>query len=193
MGLLSNEQLDVLEPEGVLGGVGTALAVFDWPEEEEEGFKGESIGHGRTGNPQGCPVVAMRCRVAYLRRHDATVETKGTKCQDIKGDDITAAIRAIVQAAGPSIAFHRGGHQRTFPPCRGVGNVSPHGVCGPRYHPPGVEVAEDCVDPPPPHQADVVWVHTRHEERHSLPPCTEGMCSYVHLSEKRSTGLLLGQ
>ena len=35
--LLSNGELDVLEPEGVMGGVCTALAVFAWPEEEEEG------------------------------------------------------------------------------------------------------------------------------------------------------------
>ena len=35
--MLSNEVLDVLEPEGLLGGVDTALAVFAFPEEEEEG------------------------------------------------------------------------------------------------------------------------------------------------------------
>ena len=39
--MLSNEELDVLETEGVLGGVGTALAAFDWTEEEEEGDSGE--------------------------------------------------------------------------------------------------------------------------------------------------------
>ena len=39
--MLSNEYLDVLEPEGVLGGVGTALSVFAWPEEKEEGDPGE--------------------------------------------------------------------------------------------------------------------------------------------------------
>ena len=33
--LRSNEELDVLEPEGVPGNVGTALALFAWPEEEE--------------------------------------------------------------------------------------------------------------------------------------------------------------
>ena len=33
VGLLYNGELDVLEPEGVLGGVGTALEVFTWPEE----------------------------------------------------------------------------------------------------------------------------------------------------------------
>ena len=33
VGLLSNEELDVLDNEGVMGGVGTALAVFAWPEE----------------------------------------------------------------------------------------------------------------------------------------------------------------
>ena len=39
--MLSNEVLDVLEPEGLLGGVDTALAVFAFPEEEEEGGPGE--------------------------------------------------------------------------------------------------------------------------------------------------------
>ena len=34
VGLLSNEELDVLLPEGVMGVVGTVLAVFAWPEEE---------------------------------------------------------------------------------------------------------------------------------------------------------------
>ena len=32
VGLLFNEELDVLEPEGMLGGVGTALVVFAWTE-----------------------------------------------------------------------------------------------------------------------------------------------------------------
>ena len=41
VGLLFNEELDVLEPEGMLGGVGTALVVFAWPEEEEEGDPSE--------------------------------------------------------------------------------------------------------------------------------------------------------
>ena len=33
--------MDVLDPEGVLGGVGTALAVFAWQEKEEEGDPGD--------------------------------------------------------------------------------------------------------------------------------------------------------
>ena len=41
VGLLYNEYFDVLETEGVLGGVSTALAVFSWTEEEEEGDTGE--------------------------------------------------------------------------------------------------------------------------------------------------------
>ena len=42
MGLLFNEELYVLDPEGVLGSVGTAFAVFAWTEEEkEEGDSGE--------------------------------------------------------------------------------------------------------------------------------------------------------
>ena len=32
----------------------------------KNGVKGESIGHIRTGHPQGCPVAAMCCRVEYL-------------------------------------------------------------------------------------------------------------------------------
>ena len=37
VGLLPNEELYILEPEGVLDSVSTFLAVFAWPEEEEEG------------------------------------------------------------------------------------------------------------------------------------------------------------
>ena len=33
---------------------------------QKNGIKGKSIGHRRTGHPQGCPVAAMRRRVAYL-------------------------------------------------------------------------------------------------------------------------------
>ena len=37
VGLLSNEELDIIDTEGVLGGVGTVLAVFTWPEGVKEG------------------------------------------------------------------------------------------------------------------------------------------------------------
>ena len=53
----------------------------------------------------------MRRRVAYLQYHGATGEMpissykKGTKWQQLRGDDITAATRAVVRAAGPSIGF----------------------------------------------------------------------------------------
>ena len=40
-GLLSNEELEVLETEGVLGGVVTALAVSDWLEEGKKGDPGK--------------------------------------------------------------------------------------------------------------------------------------------------------
>ena len=33
---------------------------------QNNGVKGESIGHNCTSHPQECPVAAMRCRVAYL-------------------------------------------------------------------------------------------------------------------------------
>ena len=33
---------------------------------QNNGVKGESIGHGCTGHPQGCPVAVMRRRVAYI-------------------------------------------------------------------------------------------------------------------------------
>ena len=33
---------------------------------QKNGVKGESIGHGRTNHPQGCPVAAMRRQVAHL-------------------------------------------------------------------------------------------------------------------------------
>ena len=36
VGLLFNEELDVLEPEGMLGGVGYALVVLAWPEEKKK-------------------------------------------------------------------------------------------------------------------------------------------------------------
>ena len=56
--------------------------------------------------------MADMCRrVVYLRRHGSTSETplssykKGIKWQHIRGDDITAAIRAAVRAAGLSIRF----------------------------------------------------------------------------------------
>ena len=41
MGLLPDEELDALEPAGVMGGFGTNLSVFVWPGEEEEGDPGE--------------------------------------------------------------------------------------------------------------------------------------------------------
>ena len=56
---MSNEELGVLEPEGVPGGVGTALVLFAWPEEEEEGDPGEiadgnvSCGGSLCGGVQG--------------------------------------------------------------------------------------------------------------------------------------------
>ena len=34
VGLMNNEEIDVLDTEGVLGSVGTSLAVFVWTEEE---------------------------------------------------------------------------------------------------------------------------------------------------------------
>ena len=78
---------------------------------QKNGVKGQLIGHGCTGHPQECIVAAMRRRVAYLRRHGATGKTpissfnKVNKWQQIQGDNIPAAIRAVVRAAGPSIIF----------------------------------------------------------------------------------------
>ena len=45
-----------------------------------------------------------------------------------------------------------------------------------------VEVADHLVAPPPPHQADGVWVHLRHEDSHD-PPSTEGVRDDVRLGE----------
>ena len=73
--------------------------------------KWESIGHVCTAPPQECTMVSMRCRVSYLRCHGATGETpissfkKGNKWQQIRGYNITAAIRAVFQSEGPSIVF----------------------------------------------------------------------------------------
>ena len=41
VGLLSNEEFDVPDPEHMVGNIGSALAVFAWLEEEEEGDPGE--------------------------------------------------------------------------------------------------------------------------------------------------------
>ena len=52
---------------------------------QQNGVKGESIGHSCIGHPQGCPVAAMCSQVAYIRRHGATGKKpllsykKGTK------------------------------------------------------------------------------------------------------------------
>ena len=81
---------------------------------QKNGFKGESIGHGRTGHPQVCPVADMHRRVAYLRYNGATGATpissfkKGYNWQQICGDEITAYIRDVVRAAGPEIGFTNG-------------------------------------------------------------------------------------
>ena len=40
-GMLSNDGSDILEPEGMMGSVSTALEVYAWSEEEEEGDSGE--------------------------------------------------------------------------------------------------------------------------------------------------------
>ena len=59
VGILYNEKLDLLEHEGVLGSVGTTLAVFAWPEEEAEGHPGDisdcdiSCGSSLGGGVQG--------------------------------------------------------------------------------------------------------------------------------------------
>ena len=59
MGFLFNEELDILDTEGLLSGVGTILAVFTWAEEEEEGDQYEiddgniSCGSSLGGGVQG--------------------------------------------------------------------------------------------------------------------------------------------
>ena len=50
----------------------------------------------------------------------------------------------------PVDRLHRCRHQRMLPTCRG-GHGSPHGVGGPRHHPPGWEVAERQYALLPPH------------------------------------------
>ena len=73
---------------------------------KKNGFKGKSIGHGQTGHPQGCPVASMCCLVVYLRCNGTTDETpissikKGGKWHQIRGNEITTAIRSVVRAAG---------------------------------------------------------------------------------------------
>ena len=74
---------------------------------------------------------------------------KDTKWQQIRGDNITAAIRSIIWAEGPSIGFTEADISvRSF--CAGGGHVSPHGAGGPRHHPPIGEVAEWHNNPLPP-------------------------------------------
>ena len=68
----------------------------------KNGVKGEYIGHGHIGYPQGYPVLAMRLQMAYLQLQGTTREIpissfkKDKKCQRIRGDNITAVIRAVV-------------------------------------------------------------------------------------------------
>ena len=77
----------------------------------KNGVNGESIGHGRTGHPQLCPVASMCRQVTYIQRHGATSKTplssikKASKWQQIRGDNIMAAIISFVRAAGPEIGF----------------------------------------------------------------------------------------
>ena len=67
-------------------------------------IKGDSIGHGKTGHPQGFPVAAISCQVAYLLCHGNTGATPISSVRhtqrwyQIHRDDITVAIRAIIRA-----------------------------------------------------------------------------------------------
>ena len=78
---------------------------------QKNDVKCKSIRHGQTGLTQGCPVAAMPHQVVYLRRHDAFSKKplsffkKATKCQQIRGDEITDSIRDVIQAASTAIGF----------------------------------------------------------------------------------------
>ena len=113
----------------------------------KNGVKGEYIRHGHIGYPQGYLVLAMRLQMDYLQLQGTTRETpissfkKDKKCQQIQRDDIKATIRAVVQAAGPSIGFTeediitrslRLGGRNVYPNDEGV----------PRHYPPGGEVTD---------------------------------------------------
>ena len=122
---------------------------------QKNGVKGESTAHGRTVHPQGFPVVVMRRQVAYLLRHGANRKMplssfkKASKWQQIRGDNITAAIRAVFQSEGRQSFSLRRTSAHT-PSVQG-GYVSPRGAGGPRHHPRGGEVAERYDSPLPPH------------------------------------------
>ena len=97
----------------------------------------------------------MRRQVAYLRRHGAagkiptTSIRKDTQLHQIRVNEITAAIRAVVRADGTAIGLTEADisalslHGR----CHGL----THGVGGTRHHPPGGGVAEQHDAPLPAH------------------------------------------
>ena len=74
---------------------------------QNNGVKGESIGHGATGHPCTCAVAAIRSRVAHLRQHGATPDThlaavfNGLKWSTVYSAKITAALRAATTIIGP--------------------------------------------------------------------------------------------
>ena len=98
---------------------------------------------------------AMRRQVEYLQRNDATGVTpissikKVNKWQQICGDEITTAIRAVVRAASQAIGFTEAVIS-ALSLCRGSHGFT-HDTGGPKHHPPGGEVAEQHDAPLPSH------------------------------------------
>ena len=78
---------------------------------QNNGVKGELIGHGATGHPRACAVEAIRRRVAHLRQHGATSDThiaavfNGVKWSTLGSDKINVALRAATTIIVPQVGF----------------------------------------------------------------------------------------
>ena len=69
---------------------------------QKNGVKGESIGHGATGNPRACAVASIRRRVAHLRQHGATPDTHfAAVFNGTTWSTVCSALRAATTLMGP--------------------------------------------------------------------------------------------
>ena len=112
---------------------------------QKNGVKGKSIGHGRTVHPQGGPVAAMCCRVAYLRRNGATGETPISIFNNATSGNRSVETKSRLPSE-PS--FEQQARQSYSPrrtssraPSMWGGYGSPCDSGGIRHFPPGGEVA----------------------------------------------------
>jgi hypothetical protein len=70
--------------------------------EQKNAVRGEIVGHGRSGDPHACPVLATVRRVIDLCMSNAPSETPlcyyGSTCQQVKSAAITSLLRAGAQS-----------------------------------------------------------------------------------------------